>query len=90
MSGREGRREMRSSSSVVELRLYSRVGGEEEVVVSSGGSLGLVVAVGRERRVESTIVAILRLGRSIQSLMESCGYIASSKYVLMMRTFCMW
>ena len=63
MSRREGRREMRSSSSVVELRLYSRVGGEEEEVVSSVGSLGLV-AVGRERRVES-IVAILRLGWSV-------------------------
>lgn len=66
MSRREGRREMRSSSSVVELRLYSRVGGEVVVVVVfSVGSLGLVVAVGRERRVESTIVAILRLGRSV-------------------------
>ncbi len=54
MSRREGRREMRSSSSVVELRLYSRVGGEE-VEVSSVGSLGLVVAVGRERMVESML-----------------------------------
>lgn len=83
MSRRDGRREIRSSSSEVELRLYSRVGVDEEVV-SSADSL-VLTAVGRERRVE----AIVRFegGNCGFVTHKISDYMLSSNDFLMMRGF---